>query len=296
MTTAEKAGAPVRKRKKSQIVSIWERYRKSKLAVFGLILLFLLVFFCGFANLFCDYETDAIGQNIMNKLQYPGNGHLFGTDQYGRDLFARILYGGRISLAVGLVVIIVSLIVGTILGAVAGYYGGAIDNIIMRVMDVFLAIPASLMTIAIVAALGSSIPNMLLAMSIAHVPQFARVVRSSVMSVRQSDYIEAARACGTKESRIIFRHILPNAIGPVIVYATLAMSKAILLIATLGFLGIGVPAPTPEWGTILAENRGNMRYFPYLVTIPGIAIVLAVLSLNLIGDGLRDALDPKLKN
>ncbi len=283
-------------KKKSQFASIAKRFAKNKLALFGLILLFIMILGAVFADFICDYQLDAIGQNVRNKLQSPNAQHWFGTDQYGRDMFARVLFGTRVSLAIGLTVIAISLTIGAFIGAVAGYYGGLTDNILMRLIDILLAIPASLMAIAIVAALGASVFNMLLALTIATVPQFARIVRSAVLSVRQAEYIEAARACATRDGRIIFRHILPNVIGPIIVHATVTMSKTILLISTLGFLGIGVPTPMPEWGTILSENRGQMRYYPFTVVIPGVFIMLAVLALNLIGDGLRDALDPKLKN
>lgn len=283
-------------KKKSQVALIWEQFRKNKLAVLGLVLLGIMLLGAIFAGFICDYEQDAVGQNIRNRLQRPSLNHWFGTDQYGRDMFARVLFGTRISLTIGLAVILFSLIVGSIIGAICGFYGGAVDGFLMRIMDILLAIPASLMAIAIVAALGSSIFNMMLALSIATVPQFSRIVRSTVLGIRQLDYIEAAKACASSDARIIFKHIIPNAVGPIIVHATVSMARTILLISTLGFLGIGVPAPTPEWGTILAENRGNMRYYPFTVIIPGIAIMIAVLSLNLIGDGLRDSLDPKLKS
>lgn len=283
-------------KKRSQLKSIWVRYKKNKLAMFGLALFMAMVLIAVFADFIVDYDVDAITQNIKNKLRSPYSEHIFGTDQYGRDLFARIVFGARISLFVGLVTVALSLTAGSIIGAVAGYYGGKIDNILMRIMDIFLSIPSIIMAIAIVAALGQGLTNLLIALSISKIPQFARIVRSSILSIKGQEFIEAAKACGTKDRRIIVKHIIPNAIGPIIVQATLNMATTILAIAGLSFVGLGIQPPTPEWGSMLADARSQMRYYPYLVVIPGIAIVMSVLSLNLIGDGLRDALDPRLKN
>ena len=183
-----------------------------------------------------------------------------------------------------------------LIGAVAAYYGGRVDNALMRIMDVFLAIPQTLMAICIVAALGTGTIKMLIALSIAQVPQFARVVRSAILTVKGQEFIEAAKACGTSDARIIARHIIPNAVGPIIVQATLNVAHTIISITMLSFLGIGVQPPTPEWGSMMSDAKSQMRYYPYLVYIPGIFIGLTSLSLNLIGDGLRDALDPRLKN
>jgi peptide/nickel transport system permease protein len=230
------------------------------------------------------------------RLMFPSLDHILGTDQYGRDEFARIIYGARISLSAGFVTVAISLTIGAIIGATSGYYGDRVDNILMRIMDVILAIPGLLMGITIVAALGTGTLNLLIALSISRIPQFARVVRSSILSIKSQEYIEAAKACGTKDSRIIAKHIIPNAIGPIIVQATLNMGTTILGIAALSFIGLGIQPPMPEWGSMLADARSQMRYYPYLVVSPGIAIVLAVMSFNLIGDGLRDALDPRLKN
>ena len=286
---------PGKIKKRSQFKSIWFRYRKNKLAMFGLILLLIIVAMTVFAPLFISYDA-AIEQEISNKLQSPGAGHPFGTDMYGRDMFARVLYGGRISLSVGLGVVALSLFFGAMIGSVAAYYGGTLDNVLMRIMDVFLAISGILMAIAVVAALGQGIGNILIAMSISRIPQFARIVRSAILSIKGQEFIEAAKACGTKDSRIILKHILPNAIGPIVVQTSLSIASAILGIAGMSFVGLGITPPTPEWGSLLAGARSQMRYYPYLVTIPGLAIMLAALSFNLIGDGLRDALDPRLKN
>ncbi len=283
-------------KKRSQLGSIWFRYRKNKLAMLGLFLMLFMLIIALCADVIADYDSMAIAQNLTNRFQKPSAQHIFGTDAYGRDVFARVIFGARISLFVGLATITVSLTVGLLIGACAAYYGGRIDNILMRIMDIFLAIPQTLMAISIVAALGGGIINLLIALSISSVPRFSRVVRSAVLSVKGQDFVEAARACGTRDARIIYKHIIPNAIGPIIVQATLNMASTILTIAALSFIGLGVKAPTPEWGFMLAEAREQMRYYPYLLIFPGIAIVISVLGLNLIGDGLRDALDPRLKN
>ena len=285
-----------RVKSRSQLVSVWNRFKKNKLAIIGLILLFLLILLAIFAPLFADYEQDAIKQNMKNRFQFPNKDHIFGTDQYGRDVFARIIFGSRISLSMGLITVIFSLAIGTVIGSAAGYYGGKIDNAIMRIMDVFLAIPEMLMAISIVAALGSGMANLLIAMVISNVPKFSRIVRSSILSIVNQEFVDAAKACGAIDRRIILRHIIPNAIGPIIVQATLSIAQIIINISSLSFLGLGVKPPAPEWGTMLAEGKTQMMYYPYLVIIPGLAIVITVTALNLVGDGLRDALDPKLKN
>ncbi|MDD4781686.1 MAG: ABC transporter permease [Tissierellia bacterium] len=283
-------------KKRSQIKSIMFRYKKNKLAMVGFVMFIIMIIIAISADLIVDYEIDAVTQNMKERLQTPNSEHVFGTDEYGRDIFARIIFGARISLFVGLITISLSLTGGAIIGATAGYYGGRIDNVLMRIMDIFLAIPSILLAISIVAALGTGIFNLLLAMSISQVPRFARIVRSSILTVKGQDFIEAAKACGTKDSRIIIKHIIPNAIGPIIVQATLTMASTILTISSLSFVGLGIQSPTPEWGSMLSDGKKQMRYYPHLVIIPGIAIMLAVMSLNLIGDGLRDALDPRLKN
>ena len=283
-------------KKRSQIKAIWFRFRKNKLAVIGLSLLVFMVLVAIFADVIVNYEQNAVRQNIQQRLQGPSKNHPFGTDHLGRDLFARIIHGSRISIFLGLITIGISLAAGSVIGASAGYYGGRIDNILMRIMDVFLAIPAILLAISIVAALGPGLVNILIAMSVAQIPRFARIVRASIMSIMGQEFIEAAKACGTRDRRIIFKHIIPNAIGPIIVQATLSMATTILQISALSFVGLGIEPPTPEWGAMLSDGRIQMRNYPYLVMTPGFAIICAVLALNLIGDGLRDALDPKLKN
>lgn len=283
-------------KKKSQIVFIWHRFRKNKLAVFGLIVFVIMLLAAIFANLIVDYEKDVVSQNMSIRYSPPSREHIFGTDNFGRDLFARIIFGARISLFVGVITISISLVLGAVIGASAGYFGGKTDEVLMRIMDVFLAIPQMLMAISIVAALGTGMFNLLIALSIAQIPRFARIVRSSILTVKGQEFIEAAKACGTRDSRIIAKHILPNAIGPIIVQATLNVASTILVISALSFVGLGIQPPTPEWGSMMADAKNQLRYYPYLVVIPGIFIGLTVMSLNLMGDGLRDALDPRLKN
>ena len=283
-------------RKRSQLKSIWFRFHKNKLAMFGLALLILVVFFAVFANVFADYEEDCVFQNMADRLQLYAPGHPLGTDPYGRDMFARIIYGARLSLTLSVTTVLASMILGSLLGSVSAYFGGIVDNVIMRIADVFLAIPQMLMAITIVSALGAGILNLGVALSISMVAPFSRIVRSAVLQVKGEEYIEAARAYGTKDLRIILWHVLPNAIGPIIVQATLNMANTLLSISALGFIGLGIPAPIPEWGSMLAEAKSMMRYDPYLLIYPGLAIIITVLAFNLIGDGLRDALDPRLKN
>ena len=274
---------------------VWFRFRKNKLAMAGLFLLLLMMLAILAAPLYVPYEQ-VVKQNIVDKFTPPCAEYWFGTDQFGRDLFARIVYGGRISLFMGLAVVAISFVAGCALGGAAGYFGGKVDSVIMRIVDMFMAIPAMLLSMAVVAALGTGVDKLLVALSISQIPRFTRVVRSSIMTLRTQEFVEAAKCCGTSSARIILKHILPNGMGPVIVSATLTLGQVILSIASLGFLGIGVSSPTPEWGTILSENKVHIRYYPYLGLIPGICIALAVMAVNFIGDGLRDALDPRTKN
>lgn len=281
---------------KSQLGMIAFRFSKNKLAMLGLTVILVLMVVCIAAPLFLDYSL-VYKQSMSVRLQGPGApGHILGTDQFGRDLLARIIYGGRISLLAGLAVVGMALVVGVILGGCAGYFGGKVDNVIMRICDVFMAVPRMLLSMAVVAALGQGTFNMLIALTVAAFPGFARTVRASIMTLRNQEYVEAAKCCGTSSARIIFKHVVPNGLGPVIVSATLALGGTILAIASLGFLGIGVSSPTPEWGTILSENRTNIRFYPYLGFVPGFFIAISVMCLNFVGDGLRDALDPRTKN
>ena len=281
--------------KNSQFKDMVRRLFKNKAAVAGLFFLIFLILMAIFADALFDYTTQCINQNIPERLQWPSAQHWFGTDEYGRDLLIRIVFGSRISLSIGFIAVLFGLIVGGVLGAVAGFFGGKIDNIIMRLCDVFLAVPMMLMAIVIVAALGASIVNLVIALSISSVPTFARIVRSAVLTVRDMDYVEAARAIGVKTPRILARYILPNCMGPIIVQTTLRVAATISNTAALSFLGLGVKAPQPEWGALLSSGREFIRDSGYLACIPGICIMLTILALNLLGDGLRDALDPRLK-
>lgn len=252
--------------------------------------------FAVFADVICDYDTQVIAQDVANRLKAPSPDHWFGTDAYGRDIFARVVHGARISIIIGLAATVGSVCISGILGSIAGYYGGRIDNAIMRVLDTFLAIPGELLAMAIVASLGPSMTNLLIAVTIARIPPFTRVIRSSILTVIDQDYIESAIASGARDSYIIVKHILPNAMGPIIIQATMGVGRMILTAAGMSFIGMGVQPPLPEWGSMLAEGRDFMRYSPYITLFPGLAIILTSLALNLLGDGLRDALDPKLKN
>ncbi len=287
-----------RYKKKSYFLQVFSRLRKNKLAMLGFVILVAFILMAVFADVIADYEEEAIKMNPSPEMinQGPSMEHPFGTDMFGRDIFARIVHGSRISLTMGVVAMAGAVMVGALIGAVAGYYGGTVDDIIMRIMDILLAIPPILMSISIVAAFGQSMTNLLFALAVAYVPVFARVIRSSILSVKEQEFVEAAKACGTSDARVILRHIVPNAIGPIIVQATLAMGSTILIISSLSFMGLGVAPPTPEWGTMLYEGRDYIRHVPHVIIFPGITIALAVMSLNLLGDGLRDALDPRLKN
>lgn len=283
-------------KRRSQIGSVLYRLKKNKLAMFGLFLLLAMITIAICADFIADYDGRVIGQNIKERLNPPSASHWFGTDHFGRDIFARIVHGSRISLSLSIVAMVFAVAAGAIIGAIAGYYGGKTDDIIMRFMDILLSIPPMLMSISIVAALGQSMVNLLIALGIAYIPVFARVIRSSILSIKGQEFIEAAKACGTSDRRIILKHIIPNAVGPIIVQATLAMGSVILIISSLSFMGLGVKPPAPEWGTMLYEGRDFLRQAPYLTLFPGAAITIAVISLNLLGDGLRDALDPRLKD
>ena len=283
-------------KKRSMFVSICKRYFKSKTAVIGLIVFVVILLVSCTANLYMVYETDALKQNISIRLQSPSAAHFFGTDQYGRDVFARVIFGGRISLLISIIVIAVSTILGALIGSVAAYYGGWVDNLFMRVNDIFFSIPYTLLAICIVASLGNGIINLCLACIVAVTPGFIRLFRSNIMPLKNQEFIEAAHACGTSNARVLYRHIIPNALGPIIVQATINLAQTIIAVAGLSYIGLGVNSPTPEWGAMLSEARDYMRDYPYLIWIPGLMILVSAMSLNLVGDGLRDALDPKLKN
>lgn len=271
------------------------RFRKNKLAMLGVAMFLFVTIFILIAPLIKPYNL-VIKQNISERLIPPGNGHIFGTDELGRDLFSRILYGGRISLFCSLAIISIAFVIGAIIGGTAGFFGGKVDTILMRLVDMLMSVPSALLAMAIITALGNGVWKLVLALSIGQIPRFARMVRSSVLTLRNMEYVEAAKCFGVSSPKIILKHILPNGIGPIIVSATLTLGSVILSISSMGYLGLGVASPTPEWGTIISENKVNIQYYPYLGIIPGICIMLTVMSVNFIGDGLRDAFDPKSKN
>lgn len=272
------------------------RFLKNKLAIVGLIIFAVVLFACVFAGIFVDYQTTAIKMNPSMRLQAPSAAHFLGTDEMGRDVFARVLFGGRTSLWIGFIATLFSLLVGGFLGAISGYFGGKLDEVTMRIMDIMLCLPEILLAIAIVAAFGTNTVNMVLAIGTSRIPRFARIVRSAVLTVRDADYVEAARAIGAPSDVIIVQHILANCLAPIIVQISLIFASAILAISSLSFLGLGIQPPAPEWGNMLSSGRSYMREHANLVVAPGMAIFLSIFSLNLLGDGLRDALDPRLKH
>jgi len=282
-------------KKQSGLKELWRRFKKNPSAMAGLVFVFILLICVVLGDVIAPY-TNAITQNIKIRLQYPSIRHFFGTDDFGRDVFTRVVHGARASLTLGVVTTIIALAIGGTLGAVAGYFSRRVDDTIMRLMDVITSIPSLLLSLAIVSALGAGIRNLLIAITISRVPAFVRIVRSAVLTIVDQEFIEAAKAGGTSDTRIIARHVIPNAVGPIIVQATMSVSQLILQAAGLSFLGMGVQPPRPEWGAMLNEAREFMRVAPHLMVFPGMAIVLSALSFNLVGDGLRDALDPKLKS
>lgn len=291
----EKSKVIKKSKKNSQVKEIWRRFKKSKTAMLGLGLLLFVVGIAVFADLIVPYEV-AVTQNIPERFQGPSLQHLFGTDEVGRDLFARIVHGSRYSLAIGVSTTAISIVIGGLLGAIAAYYGGWVDNVIMRLTDVVMTVPPILLSLAVVAALGSSLRNLLIAITVSCVPGIIRMVRSVVLGVVEEDYIEAARSYGASDMRIILKYVIPNALGPIIVTATMNVATMILSASGLSFLGMGVRPPAPEWGALLSDAETYMFKAPHLLYIPGLFIIIAALSFNLAGDGLRDALDPKLKN
>jgi len=286
----------------------WRRLFKRKSAVVGLVILGILVFIALTAQWIAPYDPLQVLLGVeqvkareapcIHLLGCPADQpqHLMGIDGNVRDQFSRVLYGARLSLMIGFTTVTFAIVIGTILGAIAGYTGGWVDNVIMRMMDVLLAFPSLLLAIAIVTVLGPGLQNALLAIGIVSIPAYARVMRASVLSIREMDYVSATRALGGSSLQIVFRRILPNALTPLIVQGTLGIATAILDAAALSFLGLGAQPPTPEWGAMLGQERNQVFTAPYLVFYPGVAIMITVLAFNLLGDGLRDALDPRLAN
>ncbi len=282
-------------KKQNFFKEVYRRLNKNTSAMIALwIIVFFLLVALG-AGLIAPYGQ-VIKQNIPQRLQPPSAAHWFGTDDYGRDVFLRVVYGTRISLFIGIIVSFFSLLVGGFFGAVAAFYGGVTDSVIMRIMDMLTSLPSILLSMCVVAALGANMQNLLIALTLSNIPVFARMVRSTMMTVVDMEYVEAARACGTRDGRIIMKYVLPNSMGPIIVQSTRSISQTILAAAGLSYIGLGVQSPTPEWGAMLTSAREYMRTYPYLMVFPGIALVMTALSFELLGDGLRDALDPRLKD
>lgn len=280
-------------RKRSQSGEIWRRLRRNKLAMLGMAIVVILVFVAIFADVLAPYDYTLA--NFSERLQMPSKAHLLGTDNLGRDLLSRIIYGGRTSLLVACLAIVISLLVGGFFGATAAYFGGWYETVVMRVTDVFMAIPTTLLAISISAALGPGTFNTALAISVSGMPAYVRLMRACTMSAREQEYVEAARCTGSGDMRIIFRHIVPNTLASIIVDSTLRVGANILAISGLSFIGLGVQPPAAEWGSILTSGREYIRDFWPLVTFPGLAIMLTLFGFNLFGDGLRDAFDPRLK-
>ncbi len=281
-------------KKRGFFASTWRRLCRNRLSVIGMTILSIFILAAVFADVIAPYPYSK--QDLRSIGLSPSAQHLFGTDNLGRDLFSRVIYGARVSLRIGFVSTMIALICGGILGSITGFYAGKADMIIMRIIDMMMAIPSVLLAIVISASLGPGVRNLMIAIGISSIPSYTRIVRASILSLRGDEYIEAARLCGDSDFRIIWRHIFPNILAPVIVQVTLGMALCILNASSLSFLGLGVQAPQPEWGSMLADGRSYIRQYPHIVLFPGLAIVFLVLSLNMIGDGLRDALDPRMKN
>lgn len=283
-----------KEKKPSFLNDVWMRLRRNKAAMIGLVILAALILCAVFADFIAPHGYD--DQDLKKRFLAPCLEYPMGTDSYGRGILSRMIHGSRISLMVGLVSVTISAAAGIFLGAVAGFYGRTVDNLIMRAVDILLAIPSILLAISIAAALGSGLRNMMLAIAIGAIPNYCRIVRASILSVKDQEYVEAARAIGASDGRIILKHILPNCMAPIIVQATLGVASAILSAASLSFIGLGVQPPAPEWGAMLSAGRDYIRDYWWIVTFPGVAIMITIFALNLFGDGLRDALDPRLKD
>ena len=272
----------------------WRRLKRNKAALFGGAIVAVFVLVAVLAPYISPF--DPIRGELDRRLEPPNREHPLGTDELGRDLLSRVIHGARVSLQIQLVSVALALVVGVLLGLFGGYYGGILDNLVMRVMDILLAFPGIFLAIAIIAVLGPGLWNLMLAAGIYSIPQFARIVRGSVLSLKEKEFIEAARASGEGDPSIIFLYILPNALAPIIVQTTLRMATVLLTASGLSFLGLGAQPPTPEWGAMLSNARSYLITAPHVATIPGLAIMVVVVGFNLFGDGLRDSLDPRLRD
>lgn len=271
----------------------WRRLVRRPTATIGMLIFLVLVIMALFPSIIAPEGYD--NQQLSRLFQPPGSEHIMGTDNLGRDVFSRVVYGASYSMRVGFFAVISSVTVGGILGSIAAFYGGRADNVIMRFLDIILSIPSILLAIAICSVLGASLTNLIIAISVSDFPHYARIVRAAILRIKEQEFVEAARAIGASDRRIIFQHLLPNAMAPIIVQATVGLGQSILSCASLSFIGLGIQPPLPEWGTMLSAGREYIRDYWWLVVFPGIFIMLAVFSANLFGDGLRDALDPRLK-
>ncbi len=276
-----------------ELADLWRRLRRNRAAIAGAGIVTVFVLLAVLAPVLVPFNP--IQGILDDRLHPPSAIHWLGTDELGRDLLSRILYGARVSLQIQLVAVVVALVIGVTLGSVGGYLGGHVDNIIMRAMDVLLAFPGIFLALGIIAALGTGLLNLMLAAGISSVPQFARIVRASILSLKEREFVEAALALGSRSGRIMFRHLLPNCLAPIIVQSTLRMATVLLTASGLSFLGLGVQPPTPEWGAMLSNARSYLIVAPHVATIPGVAIMVVVVGFNLFGDGLRDTLDPRLR-
>jgi peptide/nickel transport system permease protein len=281
-------------RKKSRIAEVWRQLKKNKLAVAAGVVLILLMLIAIFGPLIAPYSY--VSQNPKNQYAAPSLEHLLGTDKLGRDLFSRIIYGARQSLEMGVVAVAIAAVIGITIGSVAGYYGGWADNLCMRLLDIYQAMPMLLLCITLAAVLGPSLHNAIIALGIGTVPGYARLTRATILTIRGKEYVEAARAINCSDARIISKHILPNVMAPIIVEITMGVGSCILAGSALSFIGLGVQPPIPEWGSMISEARNVMREYPALALYPGVCVMLSVLACNLFGDGLRDALDPRQKS
>lgn len=281
-------------RKKSRLSEIWHQLKKNKLAVVALYVLILLILVAIFAPLLAPYSYSQQNSKLANAK--PSTEHLLGNDRLGRDILSRLIYGTRQSLQMGVVAVAIAASIGIALGAIAGFYGGWVDNMSMRLLDIYQAIPMFLLCVSLAAIMGPSLRNAIIALGIGTVPGYARIMRASVLTVREKEYVEAARAINARDGRIIVKHVVPNAIGPLIVQITMGVGGCILAGSALSFIGLGVQPPIPEWGAMISEARSVMRQYPTHALYPGICVMISVLACNLLGDGLRDALDPRLKN
>lgn len=283
-----------RPRKRSRFAEAWHQLKKNKVAMVSLFVLIVIIAAALLAPLIAPYSYEVTDKK--HALEGPSSAHLLGTDRLGRDVLSRLLYGARQSLQMGIVAILLSAILGIFIGSIAGYFGGWIDNLLMRFLDIYQSIPMMLLCITFAAVLGPNLKNAIIAIGISMVPGFARMMRASILTVRSNEYIEAARCCNASNAKIIIAHIIPNAISPLIVNITMSIGGAVLSGAGLSFIGLGVQSPIAEWGAMISDGRNYMRAMPTLALYPGLCIMITVLGFNLLGDGLRDALDPRLKN